>query len=99
MQRLVKSGLLKSVRGPNGGFFIEKPFREINLLDIYEVFEGTLLTTNCLFETPVCGKKTCVFGDLFHKLNTTVKSYLSNTLYDVIQCEKGITNAQENNQD
>lgn len=99
MQRLVKSGLLKSIRGPKGGFVIEKHYSKITLLDIYEIFEGPLQTTNCLFKTPVCGRETCIFGDLFHKLNTTVKSYLSSTLYDVIQCEKGIINAQKNNQD
>lgn len=99
LQRLVKSGFLKSVRGPKGGFVIAKPFNEIKLLDIYEVFEGIFTSTNCLFETPVCGRKTCVFGDLFQELNIKVINYLSRTLYDVIQSEKGISNAQKNNQD
>ena len=73
-QRLVNVGLLKSNRGPKGGYTLGRKGDQITLLEIYEAIEGPLSGENCLFGEPVCKGKKCVFGDL---LNTTQKSYLS----------------------
>ena len=79
MQRLVRAGMVKSARGPKGGFILGKNGEEITLLQIYELFEGTLNMNNCLFETPVCGKKNCLFGDLIKDVNNMTRNYLKNT--------------------
>lgn len=36
MQRLVKAGLLRGVRGPHGGYVLAKERRKISIADIYE---------------------------------------------------------------
>ena len=46
-QRLVKDDLLKSVRGPSGGFTLKKDPADITLLDIYQSIEGPLEITDC----------------------------------------------------
>jgi Rrf2 family protein len=79
MQRLVKAGMVKSVRGPGGGFVLEKKASDIALLDIYELFEGKLSNDNCLFSTPVCGGIDCIFGNLISELNSITKKYLEKT--------------------
>ena len=38
-QRLAKSGLVASMRGPKGGFVLAKPAEQITLYDIYKVVE------------------------------------------------------------
>ena len=43
MQYLVKAGILKSKRGPRGGFSLAKKAEDISILDIYEAIEGTLV--------------------------------------------------------
>ncbi|MCE5252344.1 Rrf2 family transcriptional regulator [bacterium] len=79
MQRLVKAGFVKSTRGPGGGFMLDNDPGAISMLEIYELFEGPLSTSSCLFETPVCSFDTCVFGALLDELNTTVRKYLTTT--------------------
>jgi Rrf2 family protein len=84
MQRLVKAGFIKSVRGPHGGFVLGKDASEIFLKDIYELFEGSLEFKSCLLEKPVCGNN-CIFGELMIRVNEIVHDFMINKrLKDVI---------------
>ena len=88
LQRLVKAGLVKSIRGPRGGFVLKKDSDAITLRDIYELFEGSLEHDVCLLEEPVCGNN-CVFGDLLTKVNDLVREYMTNTrLKDAVEKSK-----------
>ncbi len=42
LQQLVRSEVLRSERGPRGGFVLYKPASQTSLLDIVEAIEGTL---------------------------------------------------------
>jgi Rrf2 family protein len=44
LQQLVKSGVLRSKRGPRGGFSLAKEAEEITLLDILESVDGPMLS-------------------------------------------------------
>src|SRR6185503_2928576 len=46
LRQLVKTGLLRSARGVNGGFGLRRTPAEINLLDILEGIEGPLHSTD-----------------------------------------------------
>ncbi len=78
LQRLTKAGLVKSVRGPKGGFILGRDSTEITIREIYELFEGTVDSSGCLLQTPVCGDN-CVFGDLLVRMNRMVIDYMSGT--------------------
>ncbi|MFT3741037.1 MAG: Rrf2 family transcriptional regulator [Breznakibacter sp.] len=75
LQTLAKHKLLVSTKGPNGGFGIAKSSKEITLLDIVEVIDGTDVFTNCLIGMHSCksnvtdGKK-CPVHDRFHTIRT-----------------------------
>jgi Rrf2 family protein len=79
MQRLVKEGLLSSVRGPAGGFELAKPSHEISLLDIYEALEGTLNNHGCLLGNNICFGGKCLLGDVINQVNDHVRQSLSDT--------------------
>lgn len=79
LQRLVKAGLIKSIRGPNGGFLLTKPADKITLLDVYESIEGKPDFNNCLLGTPVCRDKKCILGGLISNVNREVLDYFSRT--------------------
>lgn len=47
LRQLVKSGLLHSARGVNGGFGLAREAAKINLLDIVEGIEGPIQLNDC----------------------------------------------------
>jgi Rrf2 family nitric oxide-sensitive transcriptional repressor len=85
-QRLTKVGLVRSIRGPKGGFSLAKDPAEITLLDIYESIDGKLTGQDCLFGHPVCNRKYCVFGDLITNVNDQIDDHFSTTtLGDLVE--------------
>lgn len=54
LQTLAKNKLLKSTKGPNGGFILAKPAKEISLLSIIEIIDGLDLFNNCLIGLRTC---------------------------------------------
>lgn len=83
LQRLVKNDLLKSVRGPLGGFSLKKKPQDVTLLSIYETIEGSLDVTECPFEYEICAFDKCMMGNIINKMTLDFKKYLkSQTLKD-----------------
>ena len=76
LQRLTKVGLVKSSRGPKGGVVLARQGGKITLLEIYEAFEGPIQVEQCLLDSYVCKKRSCLFGNLLVDLNKQVKQYL-----------------------
>jgi len=84
LQKLVKAGFANSIRGPKGGFELNKDSGSITLLDIYELIEGKIPSGACLLSHPICDNK-CVLGDLLTSVNNKVKERLSaKTLNEIV---------------
>lgn len=85
LQRLVKSDLLKSVRGPAGGFMLKKNAEKISLLTIYESIEGPMEITDCPFENEVCHFDRCLMLNVVNKMALEFKRFLDKrTLKDYL---------------
>ena len=48
VRRLVRVGLLASMRGPSGGVALKRPPEDVTLLDIYEAVDGPIEAPDCL---------------------------------------------------
>jgi Rrf2 family protein len=54
LRRLVDTGVLRSNRGVNGGFGLQRSAADINLLDIVEGIEGPIQLTDCAPDPDHC---------------------------------------------
>lgn len=79
LQRLARSGIVHSTRGPSGGFRLRSHGERIRLIEIYEAIEGPLATGRCLLELPVCKGNRCALGAVLHKTDEAVKRCLAGT--------------------
>jgi Rrf2 family protein len=57
LQQLAKQKILKSLKGPHGGFSLQKKATEISLYDIVRIIDGEEIFTNCIIHNTSC---TCV---------------------------------------
>ncbi len=78
LQRLVKCGILSSVKGPLGGFKMAKKGK-LTYLDIYKCIEGDSLPTHCLFAKKKFACKNCIMGGVLHKMQKDFFSHMSKT--------------------
>lgn len=77
LQRLVKNDMLKSVRGPSGGFSMKVEPKNVTLLDIYQTIEGNLDIGKCPLSYDLCGFDRCLMGTLVNKLTAEFKKFLT----------------------
>jgi len=68
LQRLVKSGVVRSSRGPGGGYALTRPPQEISVKEVYETVEGPIDVTSCVMQVPTCGWASCALGDLLCRI-------------------------------
>ncbi len=79
LQRLSKTGLVKSTRGPRGGFVLGREADSITLMELYEAIEGPPVLRACLFDESVCDGKKCIFGGVLGKMQKLFRDYLEGT--------------------
>ncbi len=89
LQRLAKAGLVRSTRGPRGGFMLSRSPDDLTLLEVYEAIEGPLGTTNCLFSRPVCNGE-CILGDLLTDVNARIRARLTQTKLSAVPQLAGV---------
>jgi Rrf2 family protein len=88
MQRLAKAGLVKSTRGPKGGFVLGDNGLSTSLLAIFETIEGPIRNGGCLLPTQECPFRECLFGGLLGRMTAEFKEYMKNkTLGDMVPCK------------
>ncbi len=88
VQQLSKSGLLKSLRGPNGGFVLNKPAQKITLLEIFEIIEGKSDIKTCPLGKKHCPIANCSLGVKLNSISKEIYNLYKNMkLSDIIEKE------------
>jgi Rrf2 family iron-sulfur cluster assembly transcriptional regulator len=86
--KLRRAGLIRSVRGPGGGFYFARPIDEIFLIDILDASGEGMGISPC-----VCGKKgpcdrtdSCIAEGVWRELDERLRSYAeARSLADMIE--------------
>jgi len=79
LQHLTRRGLLKSMKGPSGGFGLALPPEEINLLQIIEVIDGASFTKSCILGFPECSQESpCALHDQWATSRESINTMLKN---------------------
>ena len=85
--KLKKNGLVKSARGPAGGYLLAKSPEEIKLSNIISAVDEKVKTTGCKKNSKKgCNGKTvkCITHDLWDELELHINSFFErNTLNDI----------------
>jgi len=86
--KLRKNNLVKSVRGPLGGYVLNKPAKEIKLLSIINAVDENIKTVKCRKESKKgCNGKSikCITHNLWDDLENHINKFFEdNTLNDVL---------------
>lgn len=83
---LKKSGLVKSVRGAQGGYLLAKEAKDISVGDILVVLEGPVSLSDCVLDEDVCeNSNVCVTKIVWEKMKKGIEDVINSiTLQDMI---------------
>jgi Rrf2 family protein len=79
LQRLVKVELVRSVRGPRGGFILTREPESVTLLEIFEAIEGRFEPSQCLLSSAICDGESCILGQILVEANNMLRERLQTT--------------------
>jgi Rrf2 family protein len=80
LQDLSRKGLVQSVKGPNGGFYMSEDNLKITLAEIVTAIDGDKLFTGCGLGLKACSeKKPCPIHDEFKIIRRKIQSMLETT--------------------
>ena len=74
--KLRLSGLVKSVRGPGGGYVLNKIPSEINLLDVITAVDENIDQTQCGGAMNCINEKPCLTHFIWTDLNSIINKYM-----------------------
>lgn len=84
LQQLARSGIVSSLKGPTGGFIVERDKRtEIKLSHIVTAIDGDQIYTGCGLGLPECSEeKPCPVHHKFAEVRDGLRNMLENTSID-----------------
>ena len=93
LQVLAQKGLLRSLRGPRGGFQLARPASEINVGQVLEAMEGSASLAGCVMGFSACGPDStpCPLHDAWKG----VKAHLEGTLAQITMTDLRARNLEQ----
>lgn len=88
-------GMVGTVRGCNGGYFLKRDPADITLLEIIEAFEGQLTFVRCLNNKEICSRSNiCSSINTWRRLSETVRATITaTTLASIIEENRQLNDA------
>jgi Rrf2 family protein len=89
LNKLRRAGLIRSVKGPGGGYLLTKDPGSVNIASILKELEGPVAITSCLDPEEGCARvEGCVTHLLWRSLGAKIEAFLETiTLRDLLEEE------------
>jgi Rrf2 family protein len=86
MEPLKKAGLVRSVRGSQGGFILAKAPKDIKVKEAIDVLEGPINLIDCLVDPSICNRSaTCPTRKLWYTIRENITNIIDSwTLANLI---------------
>ena len=85
-RKLRLAGIVKSIRGRNGGYLYAKDPAFISIKEVINAVDEILDATKCNGTSACHNGKKCSTHDLWHELNNIVEDYLEKiTIYSLVE--------------
>lgn len=83
---LARAGLIRTLRGNQGGVMLARPPEEINLRDVIEAVEGPIALVSCMTGPNQCERESnCILIPVYGNLQELIVSQLEDTTFaDVV---------------
>lgn len=86
LRTLRQNGVIKSVRGAQGGYMLAKPAEEITVGELLTILEGSALVTECALEDVGPCTEDCLTRDVFVIINRAIHEAVDKlTLKDIVE--------------
>lgn len=84
---LKSSGLVRSIRGPRGGYILSRDPKDISLKEIFTILEGPLITVECVDHPEYCNRcLDCITRKIWTEMQEAMLGVLeSKSLGDLIK--------------
>ncbi len=85
--RLKIAGLVRSTRGPRGGFALTRPPAHIKMSDILQAMEGSMAPVDCVDDARLCSRaESCTTRSIWVEMKKAMDEVLeSTTLQDLVK--------------
>jgi len=78
LQRMVKQGFLKSIKGKGGGFYFNEDISELTIREIITLTEGNKILSGCGFGLKFCdADNPCPFHEQYAPIREAIDSLVS----------------------
>jgi len=89
LKALAKAGLVKSIRGAQGGYQLSREASEITAADIIDALEGPVRITQCSADNHHCDfESVCNVGGTWQRINVAIRRALGNINLEDLQSDK-----------
>jgi Rrf2 family cysteine metabolism transcriptional repressor len=87
---LIAGGIIRSTKGPKGGISLARKTRDIKLIEITQLLEGSVAPVECIDNPEACKRSEfCATRDIWSQLKEVIDGVLeSTTLQDLVERQK-----------
>ncbi|MCP4285481.1 MAG: Fe-S cluster assembly transcriptional regulator IscR [Gammaproteobacteria bacterium] len=93
--RLRRNTLVRSVRGPGGGYVLARSVEQIHVAEVISAVDESVDTTRCGGDHNCQDNERCLTHDLWHDLSDRIHEYLTKISLHDLMTQRGVKQVAE----